>query len=290
MALWVVAASSRAYRQLQCSMSHFPVVSSLLHRRPLSTEAVMSVSMLRKKSIHQARQPLITFMTSSQREKLAPFDIRTRNLGFSATMPLMEKIVVKVPTMGDSITEGTIVEWTAEVGQAVKADDVVALIETDKVTIEIKADVSGVISQHFGSINETVEVGASLYEIDTEGSATVAASSAATASTVVPPVEKESVIKSTSEHLRAPSIKFLGKDGWEALRKGHGKPIPKESSTGAKPKNPHGVSLIVDDSIGKNPMYGRPKFTEAEIEALMTGGATMAPQVLSHSTGAKFKL
>jgi pyruvate/2-oxoglutarate dehydrogenase complex dihydrolipoamide acyltransferase (E2) component len=44
------------------------------------------------------------------------------------------------------------VEWTAEVGQAVKADDVVALIETDKVTIEIKADVSGVISQHFGSV------------------------------------------------------------------------------------------------------------------------------------------
>lgn len=43
-------------------------------------------------------------------------------------------------------------EWTVVVGQAVKADDVVALIETDKVTIEIKADVAGVISQHFGSV------------------------------------------------------------------------------------------------------------------------------------------
>jgi pyruvate/2-oxoglutarate dehydrogenase complex dihydrolipoamide acyltransferase (E2) component len=40
----------------------------------------------------------------------------------------------------------------AAVGQAVKIDDVVALIETDKVTIEIKAVMDGVISQHFGSV------------------------------------------------------------------------------------------------------------------------------------------
>ena len=39
-----------------------------------------------------------------------------------------------------------------EVGQAVKPDDVVALIETDKVTIEIKADANGVLSQLFGSV------------------------------------------------------------------------------------------------------------------------------------------
>lgn len=43
-------------------------------------------------------------------------------------------------------------EWTAAVGQAVKADDVVALIETDKVTVDIKAEVDGVIVQHFGEV------------------------------------------------------------------------------------------------------------------------------------------
>jgi hypothetical protein len=134
-----------------------------------------------------------------------------------------------------------------------------------------------------------VEVGASLYEIDTEGSATVAASSTVVVPTAVPPVEKEAVIVNAPEHQRAHSIKFLGKNGWEALRKGHRKSAPKESSAGGKP-TPHIVKVVVDDSIGKNPMYGRPKFTEAEIEALLTGGATMAPQVLSHSTGAKFKL
>jgi 2-oxoglutarate dehydrogenase E2 component (dihydrolipoamide succinyltransferase) len=44
------------------------------------------------------------------------------------------------------------VEWTAAVGQTVKADDVVALIETDKVTVDIKAEVDGVIVQHFGEV------------------------------------------------------------------------------------------------------------------------------------------
>lgn len=48
--------------------------------------------------------------------------------------------------------QGTIVEWTAEIGQAVKDGDVVALVETDKVTIEIKAQVDGVITQRFGSV------------------------------------------------------------------------------------------------------------------------------------------
>lgn len=43
-------------------------------------------------------------------------------------------------------------EWTAAIGQAVKTDDVIALIETDKVTIDIKADMNGVITQHFGSV------------------------------------------------------------------------------------------------------------------------------------------
>ena len=54
--------------------------------------------------------------------------------------------------MGDSISEGSIVEWLAQVGQAVKPDDVVVLIETDKVTVEIKANMEGVITKQFGAV------------------------------------------------------------------------------------------------------------------------------------------
>jgi pyruvate/2-oxoglutarate dehydrogenase complex dihydrolipoamide acyltransferase (E2) component len=49
-------------------------------------------------------------------------------------------------------SQGTIVEWTAAVGQAVKEGDVVALVETDKVTVDIKAEVDGVIVQQFGAV------------------------------------------------------------------------------------------------------------------------------------------
>ena len=70
----------------------------------------------------------------------------------SATRPLLEQRKCQVPTMGDSITEGTIVEWTAQVGQAVKEGDVVALVETDKVTVDIKAEIDGVITAQFAAM------------------------------------------------------------------------------------------------------------------------------------------
>jgi pyruvate/2-oxoglutarate dehydrogenase complex dihydrolipoamide acyltransferase (E2) component len=48
--------------------------------------------------------------------------------------------------------QGTIVEWVAQLGQAVKDGDVVAMVETDKVTVEIKAEMDGVITQQFGAV------------------------------------------------------------------------------------------------------------------------------------------
>ena len=53
---------------------------------------------------------------------------------------------VPVPSMGDSITEGTVVEWTAQVGDGVAVDDVVVVIETDKVSVEVRTPIAGAIS------------------------------------------------------------------------------------------------------------------------------------------------
>lgn len=74
----------------------------------------------------------------------------------SPTPPLLNEVEINVPTMGDSITEGTIVEWVAQVGQYVKDGDVVALVETDKVTVDIKAERDGVVVEHFGEVDDTV--------------------------------------------------------------------------------------------------------------------------------------
>ncbi|CAD8099268.1 unnamed protein product [Paramecium sonneborni] len=77
------------------------------------------------------------------------------------------KKVVNVPTMGDSITEGDVKELQKKVGDYVNQDDVIALIETDKVTIDIRCADSGVITQMFASDGAKVEVGKPFYEIDT---------------------------------------------------------------------------------------------------------------------------
>lgn len=55
-------------------------------------------------------------------------------------------------TIYNTNDQGTIVEWTAEVGQMLKEDDVVALVETDKVTVEIKAETDGVLVARFGDV------------------------------------------------------------------------------------------------------------------------------------------
>jgi len=61
------------------------------------------------------------------------------------------------------------------VGQSVKADDIIARIETDKVTVDILAKYSGVITKYHAVEGETVAVGANFVDIDPSGTASAAA-------------------------------------------------------------------------------------------------------------------
>ena len=63
-------------------------------------------------------------------------------------------VEIKVPPAGESITEVQVSEWTKKVGDQVKADDIIVLIETDKVTLEVPAPVTGTLT------SITVEAGA----------------------------------------------------------------------------------------------------------------------------------
>lgn len=56
-------------------------------------------------------------------------------------------------------------------GEFVEADEIVARIETDKVTVDITSPVAGVIKSYFAAEGDTVEVGADFYELDTDGTA-----------------------------------------------------------------------------------------------------------------------
>ena len=67
-----------------------------------------------------------------------------------------------VPTLGESVTEATVGKWLKQPGDAVKKDDPVVELETDKVTIEAPAPEDGVISEIVATEGETVEIGALL--------------------------------------------------------------------------------------------------------------------------------
>ncbi len=73
---------------------------------------------------------------------------------------------IRVPTLGESVTEATVGQWFKKSGEHVNEDEPVVELETDKVTVEVPAPVSGVISSISVNEGETVEVGALLGAIE----------------------------------------------------------------------------------------------------------------------------
>ncbi|WP_375382815.1 2-oxoglutarate dehydrogenase complex dihydrolipoyllysine-residue succinyltransferase [uncultured Sphingomonas sp.] len=73
---------------------------------------------------------------------------------------------VLVPVLGESITEATLGEWLKQPGDPVKADEPIASLETDKVSVEVPSPVAGTMGQHAVKVGDTVEVGAMIATID----------------------------------------------------------------------------------------------------------------------------
>src|SRR5688572_17747713 len=78
-------------------------------------------------------------------------------------------VQITMPQMGDSVTEGTVLEWHKRVGEAVEADETLLEVSTDKVDAEVPAPVSGTLVRILVEADETVPVGTVLGEIDTDG-------------------------------------------------------------------------------------------------------------------------
>src|SRR5579862_5505904 len=72
---------------------------------------------------------------------------------------------IRVPTLGESVTEATIGKWFKQPGEAVAVDEPLVELETDKVTIEVPAPAAGVLSEIAAKDGETVAVGALLGQI-----------------------------------------------------------------------------------------------------------------------------
>lgn len=143
----------------------------------------------------------------------------------------MSLVEIKVPVLGESVSEATIAKWRKKVGEAVVVDEVLVELETDKVTLEITAPAAGVLAVMHYEKGATVKIGNVLGGVDTKAVASISAPSAAIANlashkdvvSVAPPaaekitnIEPISVVKSTQTapdsvtHLSPAVRKHLG--------------------------------------------------------------------------------
>jgi 2-oxoglutarate dehydrogenase E2 component (dihydrolipoamide succinyltransferase) len=97
------------------------------------------------------------------------------------------KIEVKIPAVGESITEATIGSWNKKSGEAVKRNEVLLLLETDKASVEVVAEQDGVLNIQVEA-GQTLPIGSTVGFLDTEAKATVGAAPAvvATPTTAAP--------------------------------------------------------------------------------------------------------
>ena len=86
---------------------------------------------------------------------------------------------VVTPAAGESVTEGTILEWRVKVGDPIKVDDTIVEISTDKVDLELPAPATGVVSEILVQEGETVTVGQLIARISLKGAVPAAATRSA---------------------------------------------------------------------------------------------------------------
>src|SRR5476649_868309 len=72
---------------------------------------------------------------------------------------------IRVPTLGESISEATVGKWFKKAGESVKADEPLVELETDKVTLEVNAPSPGVLSEIVAETGQTVAIGALLGQV-----------------------------------------------------------------------------------------------------------------------------
>ena len=112
---------------------------------------------------------------------------------------------IRVPTLGESVTEATVATWFKKPGEAVAVDEMLCELETDKVTVEVPSPVAGVMSEIVAQEGETVGVDALLANIEEGASAAATPAKAEPASAPEP----ATTAAPTTDIEDAPSAKKL---------------------------------------------------------------------------------
>src|SRR5438128_1450171 len=80
-------------------------------------------------------------------------------------------VEIQMPQMGESVTEGTVLEWHVAVGDKVSEGDTIVEVSTDKIDAEVPAPSDGVVTKLLVEVDDTVQVGQALAELDPNGEA-----------------------------------------------------------------------------------------------------------------------
>jgi 2-oxoglutarate dehydrogenase E2 component (dihydrolipoamide succinyltransferase) len=114
-------------------------------------------------------------------------------------------VEIKVPALGESVSEATIARWFKKPGEPVKVDEPLVELETDKVTIEVPSPSGGVLESISAQSGETVKVGAVLGAITNSGAAQAAPAAAPRTAAPTPPSEPAKT--ETRDQVLSPAVR-----------------------------------------------------------------------------------
>jgi pyruvate dehydrogenase E2 component (dihydrolipoamide acetyltransferase) len=166
---------------------------------------------------------------------------------------------VKMPALGESVTEGTVTRWLKQVGETIEVDEPLLEVSTDKVDTEIPSPVAGTVLEIKVPEDETADVGADLAIIGTPGSAPAAAPAPATPAPQQAPAPRQESAPAAS----APKIESAPAPTFEPAGESYADPAPAAE-------------------IAKDPVEAE---REAEPPAPTTGFAPDPAQVKSNGAG-----
>ena len=157
-------------------------------------------------------------------------------------------VEIKVPSVGESVSEVTIEQWLKQEGEAIERDKTLAVLESEKATVELPAEASGTVKKLLKKAGESAQVGEVIAIIDTEGKPTVS-STTTVASKVesksapaapAAPAKKSAPVPETKVEVKAPAAQAKSEPAPVSVS-----PSPVPTRVSAEPVDAGGEEEIV---------------------------------------------
>ena len=171
-------------------------------------------------------------------------------------------IEIKVPTLGESVADATVARWIKSTGDAVKADEPVVELETDKVTLEVPAPAAGTLGEIMAAEGAVVGVGAGLAMLNEVAALAAKAEAPETAAKETPAKQEQAKVPAASTAAPAPAAQ------------------PATAPKSYMPLSPAVRRLVAENNINPAMIAGTGvdgRLTKADILAHMKGGSSAAP-------------